>query len=313
MLVSCLGYCAPTVCHSQSNSGRMLHIHQKSQSGSISPNASPHVSQATQTNAIRPRSRQQPMLESVMPPSQMKLSVSALSTSSLHSFPTAIKSPSRPSTSQSQSPLSRKDIGQLFLGGCTPLAILTSDEISELLSGAEATQRQSASSSHMLRVSQSSTPSHAPSPDQMLGLSSSSSIPAVKSCEGSYRAPCHRMQLSPLAVVPRAGGGASASPLPNAADVSDIIKRAQSSTFRRNFTLRIGASIPTSGCSIRTQSTSGTRSPPSYSSIAFEGDDTALGELFELEAQCRQQLLEQAFRDRERLQFAISRRLHHSS
>lgn len=223
--------------------------------------------------------------------------------SSLHTHPTpSLRSLSRPSTSQSSSPLSRKEIEQLYIGGYSPLAVLTSDEISEMLSGAEAAQRLSVHSQGLRSLS--STPSHATSPDHAFGLSSSSSLPTVKSCEVSYRGsqqhPHHgRPPASPLPQLP-----ACASPSP----VSDILKRAQSSTFRRNFTLKIGASIPTSGCSVEL-SNHFQQHQHQYTCISdTDGSLISFSEMSELEQQQRQDVEDSCTRELDRLVFGFSRK-----
>jgi hypothetical protein len=212
----------------------------------------------------------------------------------------SLRSLSRPSTSQSSSPLSRKEIEQLYIGGCSPLAVLTSDEISEMLSGAEAAHRMSGHSQGLRSLS--STPSLAPSPDHMFGLSSSSSLPTVKSCDVSHRSPPgsqRRPLVSPLpSLSPHC-----LSPSP----VADILKRAQFSTFRRNFTLKVGASIPTSGCAVDT-SNHFQQFQHQYACIAGSGGCNSLPQVSELEAFQRQEIDDSCSREFDRIVFAFSRK-----
>jgi hypothetical protein len=176
------------------------------------------VSERAQRPVARPRPLKTPTMLSMdhRSPESNKLSThSALRSSS------GPRSPSR----LSLSPITRREVEQLYIRGCSPLAVLSSDEISEVLHGVEAMQHA------FTRSTPRSTTPGISSSDHTL-FSSLSSLPttATTFVDGTM------------------GGGPHASTPVSSSSICAILKKTDPSSFRRQFALRIGASPATSGC-----------------------------------------------------------------
>lgn len=190
--------------------------------------------QSTQT-----RRRQQSLPLHAPPLLVDELALTASSSCNLRSHQMSVRrSPSHPSTSSS--PLSRKEIEQLYIGGCSPLAALTSEEITELIHGVEGAQRSHSRST-------ASTPCLSASDNAFGGLSS------ISSAHGGATFDHFERQHPPGALGTRVSAAAAPSPSPSvrpqsSSSATSILNKVRPSSFRRQFTLKVGAPIPTSGC-----------------------------------------------------------------